>query len=68
MKFAESVFSIDKRYANELRQKASVFRERATSRKALFLTMVTANGIKENQYSIELVANEIHLADLFVNV
>ncbi len=67
MKFAESPFSIDKKYASELRQKTQVFRERAKSSKALFLTMVTANGIKENQYSVELVSNEIPLPKLFID-
>lgn len=67
MKFTESPFAIDKKYGKELRQKARVFRERSASNKVLFLTMITANGIKENQYSTELVSNEIHLAQLFVD-
>ena len=65
MKFAESPFSIDKKYARELRQKLQVFREQSGSNKALFLTLVTAGGIKGNQYSAELVENEIRLSHLF---
>ena len=68
MKFANAPFSINKKYAGELRQKMRVFQEQSKSNKALFLTMVTANGVKENQYSVELVSNEIPLSKLFSDI
>ncbi|MDB2687158.1 ATP-binding protein [Mariniblastus sp.] len=68
MKFANAPFSINKKYAGELRQKMRVFQEQAKNNKAIFLTMVTANGVKENQYSVELVSNEIPLSKLFSDI
>ncbi|MEZ6058950.1 MAG: ATP-binding protein [Planctomycetaceae bacterium] len=65
MKFSEAPFTIDKRYAAELRRKLAVFRERSKTNKSIFLTMVTSAGLRQNQYSRELVAGEVTLADLF---
>ncbi len=67
MKFTEAPFVIDKRYADELQNKLTVFRQRAKTNKALFLTLVTAAGVKPNSYSQNLVANEVELAQLFPN-
>lgn len=65
MKFTESEFTIDKRYATDLRRKLAVFRDKAKINKSLFLTMVTSSGIRQNEHSQELVANTISLENLF---
>jgi uncharacterized protein len=66
IKFSKGIFSIDKRYASELRQKLFIFGQQATSkRKTLFLTMISTFGIQPNEYSHELVQNELTLEDLF---
>jgi hypothetical protein len=65
MKFTEGEFVIDKSYAAELRNKLETFRRVTGTRKALFLTMVTAGGVKENPYRSELVANTIPVEALF---
>ncbi|HQZ67794.1 MAG TPA: hypothetical protein PLY87_22040 [Planctomycetaceae bacterium] len=67
MKFTESEFVIDKRYASELQNKLAVFRQRTHTGKALFLMMVTAQGVKSNSYSQALVTNEVKLAQLFAD-
>jgi len=67
MKFTESPFVIDKRYASELQNKLAVFRQRTHTGKALFLTMVTAQGVKANSHSQALVTNEVKLAPLFAD-
>jgi len=67
MKFTESPFVIDKRYARELQNTIAVFRQRTSTGKALFLTMVTAQGVKSNSHSQALVTNEVKLAQLFAD-
>ena len=65
MKFAQSEFVIDKRYAKELETKLKVFQNKTQTRKALFLTMITVNGVKKNDYSETLVQNEVTAEALF---
>ncbi|MEI6900563.1 MAG: ATP-binding protein, partial [Bacteroidota bacterium] len=65
MKFSEGLFTIDKKYAGELRSKIDVFRKATGSRKNLFLTMITTFGMSENDYSRELVQSSLILNDLF---
>ena len=65
MKFADAPFVIDKQYAKELSRKLSVFRGETQTKKAIFLTLVTAHGLKPNIHSVETVTNEVTLADLF---
>lgn len=66
MKFADSAFSVTKGYAENLRQKTAVFREKAKTTKTLFLTMITTFGVKKNEHSIGLVQSEIQIKSLFV--
>jgi hypothetical protein len=66
MKFGEDEFIIDKKYAGELRNKIQTFRRVTGTRKALFLTMVTAYGVKRNDYQVELVQNSVTADALFV--
>lgn len=65
MKFSESEFMIDKKYAGDLRRKLDVFRRITDTRKNVFLTMVTTFGVVNNAYAKELVANSLTLEDLF---
>jgi hypothetical protein len=66
MKFSETEFTIDKRYAEELRQKIDVFRSVTGSRKNIFLTMVTTFGVTNNSYAKELMANSLTMDALFL--
>jgi len=65
MKFSIHPFTIDKRYAAELRNKIGVFRNETQTRKSVFLTMITTYGIKANQYSAGLVQNNLDMDCLF---
>ncbi len=65
MKFSESEFTIDKKYAEDLRRKLQVFRQVTGTRKNVFLAMVTTFGVTNNAYAKELVANSLTLEDLF---
>jgi hypothetical protein len=65
MKFSEGPFTIDKAYADELRQKRETFRRITGTRKTLFLTVVTTFGITDNAYAKELVAKSVLASELF---
>ena len=65
LKFSEAPFTIDKAYARELRHKLDVFRAQTRSRDALFLTLITTWGLKENEHSRGLVTNALTMDALF---
>lgn len=65
LKFSEAPFAIDKAYARELKRKCDVFRAETRSRKALFLTLITTWGLKENEHSRGLVTNALTMDALF---
>jgi AAA+ ATPase superfamily predicted ATPase len=65
MKYSKSVFTIDKKYAEELIHKMDAFSQQTRTNKSLFVTMVTTFGIKENDYASQLVQNYITMDALF---
>jgi uncharacterized protein len=65
MKFSVKPFTIDKKYAEELRLKMETFREQTDTKKSIFLTMITAFGVQKNEYSNSVVQNSISLNELF---
>jgi hypothetical protein len=67
IKFSKGIFSIDKKYASELRQKLFLFGGLPVNkRKTFFLTMISTFGIQPNEYSREMVQNELTMEDLFL--
>ncbi|MEP7144794.1 MAG: ATP-binding protein [Ferruginibacter sp.] len=65
MKFAINEYEISKGYANELENKMKVFRSNTQTRKTLFLTMITTQGVKNLNSYPGLVQNEIKMDALF---
>lgn len=65
MKFSINNFTINKKYAEELRNKIGVFKEETKTRKAIFLTMITTFGLNKNSYSTSLVQNDLTMDILF---
>ncbi len=65
MKFSINEFEITKSYANELQAKIDVFREKSKTKKSIFLTMVTTNGVKNIGNYVGLVQNQIKIDALF---
>ncbi|MEO8403299.1 MAG: ATP-binding protein [Chitinophagaceae bacterium] len=65
MKFYNDVVTIDKAYAKSLQQKQEVFVEKIKPKKTTFLTMITSFGIKENEYSEELIQQSVTMDVLF---
>ncbi len=64
MKFSINPFTIDKKYAANLRNKMGSFREETQTDKALFLTFISTYGLQENQYS-GMVRNSLEMDILF---
>ncbi len=64
MKFNVGRFTIDKKYAENLRNKVSAFRQASGTRKAIFLTMITTYGLATSRYSGQ-VQNTLTMEDLF---
>jgi hypothetical protein len=67
MKFSDGEFTIDKRYAEELRQKREVFRRVTGTKKTLLLTMVTSYGVAANAHRDELVAASVDMRALYAS-
>jgi len=65
IKCSENLFEIDKAYYQELVRKMEVFRKQTRTKKQLFLTMVTTQGLKQTIYSEELITGQVTLEDLF---
>jgi len=65
MKFSINQFEVTKSYAKDLQTKMDVFREKTKTRKTLFLTMVTTNGVKNLENYSSLIQNEVKLDALF---
>ncbi len=65
IKYNEHPFAIDKKYAKNLLNKSEVFRKHSRTRKDIFITMITAGGLKPTMYAEELVTHQVKLDDLF---
>lgn len=66
IKYTDKPFIITKQYADILNRKINIFKEKTKTKKQIFLALISANGINQNQYSNELVTNVVTLEDLFV--
>ena len=65
MKFANGEFVINKKYAEELENKITVFRSETKTRSVVFPTMITTYGVKKNGYYREIMQGEVVMEDLF---
>ena len=58
IKFHNGTFTISKDYAQKLRDKIQIFKEASKTKKQVFLTFISALGLKSNIHSIGLVDND----------
>jgi hypothetical protein len=65
MKFSQSEFVVDKRYAEDLRRKKEVFRSLTGARKSIFITLVTTFGVTENKHRRAVVDVALEMDALF---
>lgn len=64
MKYANTEFTLDKKYEETLRNKKQAFVQETKTRKSIHLTMVTTYGVKRNEYS-GIIQSEVMIDDLF---
>lgn len=64
MKYANTEFTIDRKYDENLRNKREAFISETQTRKAVHLTMVTTFGVKHNEYYGN-IQSEVKMDDLF---
>lgn len=64
MKYTDDTFAVDKAYELDLRRKREVFRLETGTRNATQLTIVSANGLRQNVHSWD-VASIVTGSDLF---
>jgi hypothetical protein len=64
IKFSSELFTISKKYHQELLEKKTIFRESTKTKKAIFMAMITTYGIFENEYK-NSIQNELTLDNLF---
>ena len=65
IKFQQGKFIISKSYATELRHKITTYQTLSKTRKTIFLTMITPEGVYKNTNSENLVTNQVIIDDLF---
>ncbi|CAA6677050.1 MULTISPECIES: ATP-binding protein [unclassified Lentimonas] len=68
IKFSQGPFTITKSYAAELRRKVEVFQQVTKTKKNVFLTFITSQGLTENAYATELVNESITTEVLFSEI
>ena len=65
MKHSVSAFEIDKKYADNLLNKRTVFINETKTNKSVQISLFTVNGLKNNQYS-NIVQNSFDCDSLFL--
>lgn len=66
IKFSSKPYTISKNYAENMRNKMSIFQEVSKTRKQIFWVMVTTFGVKANSHSLGLIGESLTLDDLFI--
>ncbi len=67
IKYSDEPFTITKEYVEKLKRKINVFKEQTRTKKQLFLAFISANGLKNNYYSEEMVNGIVTLDDFFTD-
>jgi len=68
IKFYNTKFTIDKSYAQEIMIKLNAFSEGTKTNKSIFVTFITTYGLVSNQYSRQVVQNELTMDHLFIDL
>lgn len=65
IKFSKGSYILDKKTADNIRQKHAVFQYNSKSKKHLFTTFITTFGLTDNKWAKELVDQSLTMDDLF---
>ncbi|MGB0930860.1 MAG: AAA family ATPase [Chitinophagales bacterium] len=68
IKFYADPFIVSKSYADNLRQKRSIFKSITKTKKQIFYVLIAAQGVVENGHSQAVFSQVLGLDDLFVNL
>ncbi|TAH02013.1 MAG: ATP-binding protein [Sphingobacteriales bacterium] len=68
LKFYDTIFELTKNYSQQLGEKVQIFKEKNKVKKNVFITLLTANGVKKNQYYLSTITNQLIIDDLFINL
>jgi len=68
MKFYNTEFTIDKKYASEIARKVNAFTTSTHTKKSIFVTFITTYGLVKNEYSKQLVQSALTIDHLFVQL
>ncbi len=66
IKFSKGAYIIDRKTAENIRQKHAVFQYNSKSKKHLFTTFITTFGLVDNKWMTELVDQSLTMDDLFI--
>ncbi len=67
IKFSQNPYILDKKTAENIRQKHAVFRHHSKTKKHLFTTFITTFELVENKQKTDIVDQNITMDDLFLN-
>jgi uncharacterized protein len=65
IKFSNSIFNIDKKYSEILKNKIATFKQETKAKKNIHFAFISTYGLVKNQYYFELIQNELTINDLF---
>lgn len=65
MKFYNTTYTLNKKYAAEIANKINAFTASTKTKKNIFVTFITSYGLVANQYSRQYVQNELTIEHLF---
>lgn len=68
MKFYNTGFTIDKKYAADIARKVNAFTASTQTKKSIFVTFITTYGLVKNEYSNQLVQSELTIDHLFTQL
>ncbi|MBU0489715.1 MAG: ATP-binding protein, partial [Bacteroidetes bacterium] len=68
MKFHNTPFALDKKYALEVENKKNVFVAETHAKKSIFITFITTYGLVPNQYNKQYVQKELTMDHLFAEL
>ena len=66
LKFYDAVFELTKNYAQQLSERVQIFKQKNRVKKNIFITLLTANGVKKNEYYLSTITNQLSVDDLFI--
>lgn len=67
IKYSDKPFVIDKSYEKALESKKTVFVDQTKTKKQIFIALISANGLKENNYSKRAIDQLVTLNDFFTS-